>query len=163
MGFGPYSRALKIWESIWNSNSHNGSSLGSVRVHSLTLFALPGTCEVIPMPLSWLATLQPPCLGREPKARVMTHISKNSFNLGLRTTLQGGTLWYLALLKRVATRTSFILKITCNGFTSNEGKWIIWESILEINGISCTSSLPKAHEFSDTTSSTSSRKGTPIT
>ncbi len=40
MGFDPCNRALKIQESIWDSNSHNGSSLGSARVHSLTLFAL---------------------------------------------------------------------------------------------------------------------------
>ncbi len=46
MGFGPYNHTLKIWESIWDSNSHNESSLGSVRVHSFTLFALPGACEV---------------------------------------------------------------------------------------------------------------------
>jgi hypothetical protein len=32
----------------------------SVRVHSLTLLALPGACEVTPRPSSWLATLQPP-------------------------------------------------------------------------------------------------------
>jgi hypothetical protein len=36
----------------------------SVRVHSLTLFALPGTCEVAPMSPLWPATLQPPCVGR---------------------------------------------------------------------------------------------------
>jgi hypothetical protein len=58
MGFDPCNHALKIWESIWESNSHNGSSLGSVRVHSFTLFALPGACDVTPGPPSWLATLQ---------------------------------------------------------------------------------------------------------
>jgi hypothetical protein len=46
MSFDPYNCALKIRESIWDSNSHNGNSLGSVKVHSLTLFALPGACEV---------------------------------------------------------------------------------------------------------------------
>jgi hypothetical protein len=35
----------------------HGSSLGSVRVHFLTLFALPGTCEVTPGSPSWPATL----------------------------------------------------------------------------------------------------------
>jgi hypothetical protein len=44
----------------------------SVRVHSLTLFALLGACDVAPGCPSWPATLQPPCLGREPKARVAT-------------------------------------------------------------------------------------------
>ncbi len=72
MGFDPYNCALKIWESFWDSNSQHGSSLGSVRVHALTLFALLGACEVSPMSPSWPATLQPPYLGREPKARVAT-------------------------------------------------------------------------------------------
>ncbi len=58
MSFDPYNCALKIQESIWDSNSHNGTSLGSVRVHSLTLFALPWTCDVTPKPPSWPTTLQ---------------------------------------------------------------------------------------------------------
>ncbi len=58
MGFDPYNCALRIWESIWDSNSHNGSSLGSVRVHSLTLFALLGACDVTPELPFWPATLQ---------------------------------------------------------------------------------------------------------
>jgi hypothetical protein len=75
MSFGPCNCVLKIWESISDSNSRNGSSLGSVRVHSLTLFALfalPRACDVTPGPPSWLATLQPPCLGHKPKGRVAT-------------------------------------------------------------------------------------------
>ncbi len=46
--FDPCNRALKIWESFRDSNSQHGSSLGSVRVHSLTLFALPRACGVLP-------------------------------------------------------------------------------------------------------------------
>ncbi len=46
--FDPYNRALKIRESFQDSNSQHGSSLGSVRVHSLTLFALPGLYDVTP-------------------------------------------------------------------------------------------------------------------
>jgi hypothetical protein len=72
MGFDPCNRSLKIWESIWDSNSHNGNSLGSVRVHSLTLLALLGACEVTLELPSWLATLQPPCFGHEPKVRIAT-------------------------------------------------------------------------------------------
>jgi hypothetical protein len=49
MGFDPCDCVLKILESIWDSNSQNGSSLGSVKVHSLTLFALLGACDVTPM------------------------------------------------------------------------------------------------------------------
>jgi hypothetical protein len=70
MGFDPWNCTLKIWESIWDSNSHKGSSFGSVRVHSFTFFALPGACDVIPRFPSWPTTLQPPCFGRKPKARV---------------------------------------------------------------------------------------------
>ncbi len=57
MDFDPYNSALKIQESIWDSNSHNGSSLGNVKVHSLTLLALTGACEVTPGPPSWPITL----------------------------------------------------------------------------------------------------------
>jgi hypothetical protein len=46
--FNPCNCALKIQESFRDSNSQHGSSLGSVRVHSLTLFALPGACGVLP-------------------------------------------------------------------------------------------------------------------
>jgi hypothetical protein len=63
MGFDPCNHALKIRESIWDSSSQHGNSLGSVRVHSLTLFALPGKIDVTPglflgsqpcNPLLWL-------------------------------------------------------------------------------------------------------------
>jgi hypothetical protein len=73
LSFDPWNCSLKFCKFIWDSNSHHGSSLGSVRVHSLTLFALPGACDVTPGSLPWPATLQPPCLGREPKARVATY------------------------------------------------------------------------------------------
>jgi hypothetical protein len=39
MGFDARNCTLKIWESNRDFNSHNGSSFGSVRVHSLTFFA----------------------------------------------------------------------------------------------------------------------------
>jgi hypothetical protein len=48
MSFDPWNCALKVWESFWDSNSQHGSSFGSVRVHSLTLFALLEACEVTP-------------------------------------------------------------------------------------------------------------------
>ncbi len=47
MSFDPYNCTLKIWELFWDSNSQHGSSLGSVRVHALTLFALSEVCDVI--------------------------------------------------------------------------------------------------------------------
>ncbi len=59
MGFDPCNCALKIRESIWDSNSHSGSSLGRVKVHSLTLFAFSGACDVTPGFPSLPVTLQP--------------------------------------------------------------------------------------------------------
>ncbi len=73
MGFDPCNGIFKIWESIWDPNSHNGSSVGSVKVHSLTLFALLRACDATLGPSSWPATLQPPYLGHGPKARVVTY------------------------------------------------------------------------------------------
>jgi hypothetical protein len=72
MGFDPCNRTVKIRECIWGSNSQHGSSIGSVRVHSFTLFALPKSmwCD------SWVSflarNLAISCLGREPKVRVAT-------------------------------------------------------------------------------------------
>jgi len=49
----------------WDFNSQGGSSLGSVRVHSLTFSFIPG--------LFLLAhNLASPCLGREPKTKIAT-------------------------------------------------------------------------------------------
>jgi hypothetical protein len=67
MGFDPCNHTLKNQESIWDSNSHNGSSHESVKVHSLTLFALLGACDVTPMPPFWLATLQALALVTSPR------------------------------------------------------------------------------------------------
>jgi hypothetical protein len=67
MGFDPCNCALKIQESIWDFNSHNGSSLGSVRVHSLTLFALLGASDMTPRSPSWPATSQPLALVVSPR------------------------------------------------------------------------------------------------
>jgi hypothetical protein len=70
MSFDPYNCTLKIRESIWDSNSQHWSSLGSVRVHSLTLFALPGACDVTPGSLFWPATLQPFALVTSPRLKL---------------------------------------------------------------------------------------------
>jgi hypothetical protein len=67
MGFDPSNRALKIWDSILDSNSHNGNSLESVRVHFLTLFALLGACDVTFKFPSWPATLQTLALVLSPR------------------------------------------------------------------------------------------------
>jgi hypothetical protein len=57
MSFDPCNRALKIQKSFWDSNSQHGSSLGSMRVHAFTLFALMRVCDVTPRFLSWPAPL----------------------------------------------------------------------------------------------------------
>jgi hypothetical protein len=67
--FDPCNLSLNIWESFRDSNSQHGSSLGSARVHSFTLFALPGASEVTlgspssPVTLSHLALVASPRLG----------------------------------------------------------------------------------------------------
>jgi hypothetical protein len=70
MGFDLWNCVLKIWESICDSNSHNGSSLGRVRVCSLTFSAHPGACDVTPMSPSWPVTLQPLALVMSPRLRL---------------------------------------------------------------------------------------------
>ncbi len=67
MSFNPCNRTMKIQESIWDSNSQHWSSLGSVRAHSLTLFALSGACDVTFGSPSWPATLQPLALIASPR------------------------------------------------------------------------------------------------
>jgi hypothetical protein len=67
MRFDPCNCAVKIQESTWDSNSQHLNSLGSVRVHSFTLFALTRTCDVTPGSSSWLATLQPLALVTSPR------------------------------------------------------------------------------------------------
>jgi hypothetical protein len=74
MGFSPYNCILKIPKSIWDSNSHNGNSFGSVKVHSFTLFALPGTSDVTPGSSSWPATLQPLALVTSPRLRLRQYL-----------------------------------------------------------------------------------------
>jgi hypothetical protein len=70
MSFDPCHCSLKIWKSIWDFNSKNGSSLRSVKVHFLTLFCTPKSMRW-DFWASFLAhTLASPCLGREPKVRV---------------------------------------------------------------------------------------------
>jgi hypothetical protein len=74
MSFDPYHCFLKIWESIRTPNSQSGSSLGSVEVHSFTLSHTPESMKC-DFQASFLAhTFASLCFGREPKARVATHI-----------------------------------------------------------------------------------------
>jgi hypothetical protein len=72
MSFNPCNRPLKIQESIWDFNSQNESSLGSVRVHSRTLFCTPRSMRCDSLDFLFARILASPCLGREPKTRVAT-------------------------------------------------------------------------------------------
>ncbi len=82
--FDPYNHALEIRESIRDSNSQHGSSLVSVRVHSLTLFALSGACEVTIGSPSWPRTLQPIALVTSPslglRHKIMNFIVSQNMN-----------------------------------------------------------------------------------
>jgi len=69
MSFDPYNCPLKIWD----SNSQSESSLGSVKVHSLTLSHIPGSIKCDSRASLLACTFASPCLSREPKAKVVTH------------------------------------------------------------------------------------------
>jgi len=56
-----------------DSNSQSGNSLGSVTVHPLTLSYIPQRMKCDSRASFLAYTLASPCLGREPKARVMTN------------------------------------------------------------------------------------------
>jgi acyl-CoA synthetase (AMP-forming)/AMP-acid ligase II len=92
MGFDPCNFSLKIWESIWDSNSHNGSSLGSVRVHSLTLFYTLGSMRCDSRASFLARNLASHCFGRKPKARVATSsMNMYGFNLLMLTSIKSGS------------------------------------------------------------------------
>jgi hypothetical protein len=66
--------AIALWTLgiHWDSNSQSGSSLGSVRVYSLTLSCTPRNMWHDSWTSFLARNLATPCLGRKPKARVAT-------------------------------------------------------------------------------------------
>ncbi len=75
MIFDPCNHFLKIWDSIWDSNSQDENSFGSVKVHSLTLFCtLLGTCDVTPGFPFWPTTLQALALVASPRLKLRHHV-----------------------------------------------------------------------------------------
>ncbi len=72
MDFWPLQSPSKNLGVHWVSNSQNGSSLRSVRVHSLTLFCIPGSMKCDSQASFLAHNLTSLCLGREPKVRVVT-------------------------------------------------------------------------------------------
>lgn len=93
----------------------------------------------------------------------LTHLFRDFFNLGLRMTMQDASFPYLPLLKCVATKILFRLKITWNRLTSSGGERGTRESTPKINGISSNLSSPTTCEFDHSTSSTSSKNNALIT
>jgi hypothetical protein len=71
-GFWPLQFPFEDLEVHWNSNSQNKSSLGSVKIHSLTFFCTPGSTRCDSQASLLVHHLANPCLGHEPKARVAT-------------------------------------------------------------------------------------------
>jgi hypothetical protein len=72
MGFDPLQLFFEDSGVNWDSNSQSGSSLGSVKVHSLTLSCTPRSMKCDSRASHLARTFTSPCLGREPKARVAT-------------------------------------------------------------------------------------------
>jgi hypothetical protein len=56
----------------WDSNSQSGSSLGNVEFHSLTLSYAPKSMKCDSQASLLAHTFASPCLGREPKVKVVT-------------------------------------------------------------------------------------------
>ncbi len=72
MSFDLWNRPLKIWESTGTPTPEVGAQLGSVGVHSRTFSYIPESMKSN----SWASLLArifaSPCLGREPKTKVVT-------------------------------------------------------------------------------------------
>jgi hypothetical protein len=81
MSFDLSNRSLKISEICQESNSQSGNPLGSVWAHPLTLSRTPRNVNVIPELHSWPAPFHAPCLGREPKAKVVIIMLKRKKNV----------------------------------------------------------------------------------
>jgi hypothetical protein len=72
MSFHPCDCPFENLEIHRGSNSQSGSSLGSVRVHFLTLSYTPWSMKCDSQASLLACTFASPCLGREPKAKVVT-------------------------------------------------------------------------------------------
>jgi hypothetical protein len=73
MGFDPLQSLFKDLGLHWDSNSQSGNSLGSVKVHSLTLSYIPVKMKCDSRASLLAHTLASHYFGRKPKARVATY------------------------------------------------------------------------------------------
>jgi hypothetical protein len=80
---------LKVYR---DSNSQNGNSFGSVKVHSLTLSHISESMKCDSWASLFTRTFRNPCIGREPKTKIAT-IRLLVINLGA----QGPTIWVVVL------------------------------------------------------------------
>jgi hypothetical protein len=99
VGFDPYNRSLKIWESIVTPTPKKGVHLGVWRFNSHTFeYSQPPRSMKCDSLASLLArTFVSPCLGHEPKARVPT-LSIQKLKLAMakwRSSSKGKTYAYL--------------------------------------------------------------------
>jgi hypothetical protein len=81
MSFDPSNRFLKISEVHQKSNSQSVNPLGSVWAHSLTLSRTPKNVNVTLELHSRPAPFHAPCLGHEPKVKVVTIMLKRKKNV----------------------------------------------------------------------------------
>jgi hypothetical protein len=79
---------IAFWklEIHWDSNSQNGSSLGIVRVHSLTLFCTPRSMKCDSQTQSWPAPLQTLALVASPRLGLWHPSSPTSICLSFSLT-----------------------------------------------------------------------------
>jgi hypothetical protein len=133
-------RSLKFRESFWDStltNSQHGSSLGSVRVHSFTLFALPGACDMTFGSTYRPAHLQPPCLGREPRLGLRQGSSLLS-HLQARGGLEGplfALAHYQTLLKPITRAPNYVFPSLGNDIHIMGLKCKLWNPLRIFPGI----------------------------
>jgi hypothetical protein len=82
LNFDPWNHSLKFWKSTGTPFPKVGVALGMwgyTPSYSLTLSYTPGSMWGDSQAFSWPTPLQALCLGREPKARVATHLIIGSF------------------------------------------------------------------------------------
>ncbi len=108
--FWPLQSPSKELGICWDSNSQNGSSLGSVKVHSLTLFCIHESMKCDSRAQSWLAPLQTFTLVMSPRLRLR--------QLGARLRAKAMGLWLSLWLSNLYPLKLWVLgfNVYCLGF-----------------------------------------------
>jgi len=95
MSFGPCNVSLKIRESTETPTPQSGSSLGSVRVHCLTLPYIPRSMKCDSWASYMARTFASPHLDREPKVTVTTIIFNHKLFIIPATCVDPLTWWWI--------------------------------------------------------------------